>query len=342
MMKRLALLILAVLWFMPHANAQSLTKICFPTNLTASGGRVSCQDVTANNPLPITGVNINVGSLTISGSNTVALNSSNSSIGFVTMINSAAAPALVSLINNIGVNGPVTVSLVNIPGASGPVTVTCTNCGASSFTTQPSLVTIANSAGLPAIVSMVNIPSASGPMAVTCTNCGAASFTTQPSLVTIANSASLPAIVSLVNIPNPLNVSLINVPGTLTMVNIVGAAQFGGANQITANNMLTAINKLKDGPGQLFKLYCYNPNSSVAYIQVFNLTPTSVQQWLSTGLNTQGGLPNSYAIPGTTAAGFVMNPIPDQYTKAISAISTLTSTGVLPPSTGLDCNFSIN
>jgi hypothetical protein len=101
-MKRIILLVLTALWLlMPDiAFAQSTTKLCFPTNLTA-GSKLNCQQVDSTNPLP---VNASV-SLTAT-----ALN--------VTVTNTSSVPVIVSTPNGFG-------------GATGTLTVQ--NLGAGSL-----------------------------------------------------------------------------------------------------------------------------------------------------------------------------------------------------------------
>ncbi len=109
----------------------------------------------------------------------------------------------------------------------------------------------------------------------------------------------------------------------------------GGWTPILLNNLLTTVNAIKASAGQLGKLFCYNPNASVAYIQTWNLTTGAVTVGTTTPTN-------SYGIPATTSAGWIMPVTGDQYSTAISVAATTTAKGATPPTTGVDCNASYN
>lgn len=91
---------------------------------------------------------------------------------------------------------------------------------------------------------------------------------------------------------------------------------------------------IKASGGQLGKLYCYNPNASVVYIQTYNVAAGSVTP--GTTAHAQ-----SYGIPATNAAGFSISP-GDQYSTAISYAATTTPGGGTAPGTALTCNVSYN
>lgn len=101
------------------------------------------------------------------------------------------------------------------------------------------------------------------------------------------------------------------------------------------NGLSNTAVAIKASAGQLAKLYCYNPNSSVAYIQVYNVAAASVTVGTTTPLQ-------SYGIPATQAAGFSLAFGGDTYTTAISAAATTAATNGTAPSTAVDCNVTYN
>jgi len=93
---------------------------------------------------------------------------------------------------------------------------------------------------------------------------------------------------------------------------------------------------IKTSGGQLGKVYCANPNTSFAYLQVYNALIGSI---------TVGSSPTptqSYGIPPTNASGYVMDLVGDQYGVAISVAATTTASGGTAPTIALDCNVSYN
>lgn len=259
-MKRLALLALAALWLAAPipSHAQSLVKICFPTNLTASGGKQSCQEVTSSNPLP-SSASISLGS---------GLN--------VTVTNTVGSPAVVTCANCSSASVAGTLTVQNLAAGS----------NLNTLETNSAAILSAVSAAIPAGTNTIGT-------------------------VTVQNSnASAPVFVQ-------------QSPGTAN-----------GWTPLLLNGLSTTVTTVKNGTGKLAKLYCYNPNSSVAYIQVFSLTPTGVTLGTTTPTN-------SYGISATSIGGFGSS-LGDNYSNAISVAATTTVKGLTAPSTALDCNVSFN
>lgn len=113
-----------------------------------------------------------------------------------------------------------------------------------------------------------------------------------------------------------------------------GAATTGGWTLHEDDALTNTAVAIKASGGQLGKLYCYNPNASVAYIQIYNVIAASVT--VGTTAHAQ-----SYGIPATTAAGYSISP-GDQYATAISYAATTTPGGGTAPGTALTCNVSYN
>jgi len=185
--------------------------------------------------------------------------------------------------------------------------------------------------------------------------------------VTVTNTATVPVIVSTPNgfgagsgftgnvtVTNTANVSEVNsaailnaitgaIPagtnqiGSVTVLNSIAQSlgTTGGWTTKLLNGLTTTVITVKNAAGQLARIYCYNPNSSVAYIQTFNLTPSSVTLGTTTPTN-------SYGIAATSIGGFGSAIVGDQYSAAISVAATTTVKGLTAPNTALDCNASYN
>lgn len=87
---------------------------------------------------------------------------------------------------------------------------------------------------------------------------------------------------------------------------------------------------LKASAGNLYKLNVYNPNNTVAYIQLFNTAAGSVTVGTTAPVA-------SYAIPATGGIILDFDP-PDPYTTAITYACTTTRAGSGDPTTGLEIN----
>lgn len=167
------------------------------------------------------------------------------------------------------------------------------------------------------------------------------------SLATIATNSGLP-------VPNggPLGTpteSPCTLPATGTSCDLIqidkaianavnSPPPLGTANGWTPLKLAALTNTavaIKASAGQLGKLYCYNPNATVAYIQVYNVASGSVTVGTTAALQ-------SYGIPPTSASGFVSALVGDQYGTAMSVAATTTAGGGTAPSTAIDCDVSYN
>ncbi len=102
-------------------------------------------------------------------------------------------------------------------------------------------------------------------------------------------------------------------------------------------NALTATKTaVKTTPGVLGILYCYNPNTSVAYVQVYNALLANV----TVGSTTPTV---SFGVAASSIGGFGFGGGSGYYlSTAISVAATTTATGSSAPSTALDCNVGYN
>jgi len=91
----------------------------------------------------------------------------------------------------------------------------------------------------------------------------------------------------------------------------------------------TAV-QLKGAPGVLQWGSCYNPNASIAYVQVFDATSVTVGTTTPT---------EALPVPATTVASL---PFPAQFFNAIKVAATTTATGGTAPGSALVCNFGFN
>lgn len=92
----------------------------------------------------------------------------------------------------------------------------------------------------------------------------------------------------------------------------------------------TTVKTVKASAGTLGGWFIYNPNSSVAYVQIFDISGAVT---LGTSVPVL-----SLGIPATAGAN-VESPNGIQFANAIKFACTTTSTGLTAPSTGLETNF---
>jgi hypothetical protein len=123
----------------------------------------------------------------------------------------------------------------------------------------------------------------------------------------------------LKGLTNTFSSNVINNP-TPFIINFAGGGGSAVANAIDAN------------PGVLSKVYCYNPNAAVAFIQIYNLASGSVTPGSTAPIAT-------YGIPATNAGGYA-DPIGDNFTTAISASVTTTYNGGTAPTTAVPCTVA--
>lgn len=120
-------------------------------------------------------------------------------------------------------------------------------------------------------------------------------------------------------------VGAINNPATL------GSAS-GGLSTNLQSALSTTVVAVDASAGQLYELYCYNPNGVVGFVQLFDAATGSVTLGTTTPKL-------SYGIPATNASGFTLSLVGVQFSTAISAAATTTATGNTALGTGLVCNF---
>jgi hypothetical protein len=105
----------------------------------------------------------------------------------------------------------------------------------------------------------------------------------------------------------------------------------GGWTPIAETALSTTVQTVKSSAGTLGAYYCYNPNSTVAYVQVFDTSGTvtlgtTVAKW------TMGIPPGAAANLGIPMGGL-------NFASAIKVATTTTATGSTANSTALNCNF---
>jgi hypothetical protein len=102
--------------------------------------------------------------------------------------------------------------------------------------------------------------------------------------------------------------------------------------------MLNALSNsavtIKSAAGSLAYVHCYNPNGTVAYLQLFD---TSGAVTLGTTTPVL-----SMAIPQTNSTGYTLALAGVAFANAIKAAATSTATGSTAPGTALDCNVAYN
>jgi hypothetical protein len=109
----------------------------------------------------------------------------------------------------------------------------------------------------------------------------------------------------------------------------LGTATGGGVSSYNYAGLSTTVQTIKSSAGMVYGWVIYNPNSSVAYVQVFNTTSP-----------TLGSTVPLYSIPvpagQTTTALF---DVGITHGTAIAVAATTTMRGSTAPSIGLDVNF---
>ena len=99
----------------------------------------------------------------------------------------------------------------------------------------------------------------------------------------------------------------------------------------------TTVEAIKASAGELGNILCYNPNATVAYVQVFNVAAASV---------TLGSTAPNYivSVPATSNGGYSGLPGGHgmAFGTAISFAATTTPTGSTAPGTGLTCSYGFN
>jgi hypothetical protein len=99
---------------------------------------------------------------------------------------------------------------------------------------------------------------------------------------------------------------------------------------VLENGLSTTVQTVDSSAGSLGYYYCYNPNTTVAYIQIFDTSGT-----VTLGTTTPK---LSIGIPGT-AGGNLEWANGVSFANAIKVAATTTATGSTAPSTAIDCNF---
>lgn len=117
----------------------------------------------------------------------------------------------------------------------------------------------------------------------------------------------------------------------ITAAPTLGSASGGLSTNFQAA-LSTTVVAVDANPGQLYELYCYNSNASVAFVQLFDLATGSVTLGTTTPKL-------SYGIPATNASGFTVSLVGTQFSTAISAAVATTATGSGAVGSGLTCNF---
>jgi hypothetical protein len=172
---------------------------------------------------------------------------------------------------------------------------------------------------------------------------GAAPSATNPLWVSPASGATFP--VSAASLPLPsgagtaanqttIHNDLVTLNTTAGNPITLGSAT-GGWTPLILSGLTNTATAVKASAGQVGELYCYNPNASVAYIQVFNVAFGSVTVGTTVPLH-------SYGIPATNSGGFSLPLVGMQFSTAISVAATTTAKGGTAPTTAMDCNVAFN
>lgn len=109
-------------------------------------------------------------------------------------------------------------------------------------------------------------------------------------------------------------------------------ADVGPFTPLLGNALTNTAVAVKPSAGQLMMLFCFNPNSSQVYIQLYNKAASGVTVGTTLPLI-------SAPIASANTGGFALSTNGLLFSTAISAAATTTATGGSAPSTAVDCNF---
>ena len=98
---------------------------------------------------------------------------------------------------------------------------------------------------------------------------------------------------------------------------------------VLENGLSTTVQTVVGSAAKLDSYYCFNPNSSVAYVQIFDISGT-----VTLGTSTPKW---SIGIPATGGAN--LSNLNLSFANAIKVAATTTATGSSAPTTAIDCNF---
>jgi hypothetical protein len=117
-------------------------------------------------------------------------------------------------------------------------------------------------------------------------------------------------------------------PGNVTKVGGIDVQPLE-VTPISFAALSTTVQTVRGSAGGFESYQCYNPNSSVAYVQVFDISST-----VTLGTSTPKW---SIGIAATSSQGLSGLAMP--FANAIKVAATTTATGSTAPTTALVCNF---
>jgi hypothetical protein len=117
---------------------------------------------------------------------------------------------------------------------------------------------------------------------------------------------------------------------TATLTTTPVPATTNGWTPYLANGLTTTVTTVKSSAGELGAYHCLNPNSSAAYVQIFDASSVTLG---STTPVLSLGIP-------ATSGGNLEWTIGLHFATAIKVAATTTATGSTAPSTAVDCNFA--
>lgn len=158
---------------------------------------------------------------------------------------------------------------------------------------------------------------------------GASTAAKQPALGT-AGSASA----DVISIQGIASMTAVKVDGSAVTQPVSGTLTSNAADvtPVLVDALSTTVKGvLASTAGKLMSYYCYNPNATVAYVQIFDIATTG-------GVTLGTTVPKwSIAIPATSAAN--LSGLNIAFAAGIQVAATTTAKGLTAPGTALDCNF---
>jgi len=239
----------------------------------------------------------------------------------------------------VGVSGTVT---VDGSGVTQPVSGTVTaNAGTNLNTSALALESGGNLAGAATSLAIIDdwdetnraaVNTIAGQVGV---QGGSGTVTALTQRVVLATDVALPAGTNAIGKLSANSgvdigdVDVTSLPALPAGTNEIGSVGVKAVTPYSFGALSTTVQTVKSGAGTLESYYIYNPNTSVAYVQIFDISGT-----VTLGTSTPTW---SIGIPASSGAN--LSRLGLTFANAIKIAATTTRAGNSAPSTGLDVNF---
>lgn len=156
---------------------------------------------------------------------------------------------------------------------------------------------------------------------------GAATAAKQPALGTAGTPSA-----DVLSVQGVASMTALKVDGSATTQPVSGTVNQGAVTPVLKNGLTnTASSVVSSVAATLEDYYIYNPNASVAYVQIYDVATAGA---VTVGTTTPKW---SIGIPATSAANIARMGL--SFASGIQVAATTTATGSTAPGTALDANF---